>query len=145
MPVDLLSEVPPSGGFEKMITGKDKISRYAFASRYPILQPSTKQYYNKKCASTYINNNRQSLSFLLKCDTRNSCSPKYSTSSCNHEVWPNNRRLKMIACQDKDVIEKNVLMGIPQTMAQIFNTSLCIIHYNVSHWSYGDRTKRPAK
>ena len=38
MQIDLLPELPPSGGYENIITGRDVISRYAFA--YPVSNPT---------------------------------------------------------------------------------------------------------
>ena len=38
MQIDLLPELPPSGGYENIITAKDVISRYAFA--YPVSNPT---------------------------------------------------------------------------------------------------------
>ena len=67
MQIDLLPELPASGGFENIITAIDVISRYAFA--YPVSNPAAvntaKRHYDKTRLLTYIHYERQGKRFCL--------------------------------------------------------------------------------
>ena len=93
MHIDLLQELPPSVGYENIITAIQFFSRYAFA--YPIqtyicqYSKSHYGYHDRTCLSTSIKDNRRRVSFCLKRVTKNSWHPRYYTKPCNHETHTN--------------------------------------------------------
>ena len=88
--------------------------------------------YDKTCLYTYCNDNRQRLSFGLKCDTPVSWCPMYHIPLCNQEACTNYRSPRRNACLDKNFAE-NVFRGLSPTMAQILTKSKFKLQHNVSH------------
>ena len=80
------------------------------------------QHHDKTCVLSYCIDNRESLSFHLKCDTLNSWCPRYHTPPCKHEACKNYRSPKKNACHDKNITE-NVFGRILQKTAQTFTVS----------------------
>ena len=69
MQIDLLPDLPPSGGYENIITAIDVFSRYAFA--YPVSNPAAVNTARiiinnnyKTCILTYFNKNRKGSVFV---------------------------------------------------------------------------------
>ena len=96
--------------------------------------PSQKnrQLYDKTCVLTSCNDNRKRLSFRLKCDTRNSWSPRYHTPPGNQEECTKYQSPRKNACLHKDIIE-NVFRRILQIMARISTISNFILQHYASH------------
>ena len=74
MQIDLLPELPPSGGYENIITAIDVFSRYAFA--YPVSNPTA---VNTAKVITYIMTRHAYLPTLIITDTEAFSSPKLHT------------------------------------------------------------------
>ena len=89
------------------------------------------QHLDKTCVLTYCIDNRKSLCFRLKCDTRINWSRRHHASPCNHEACANYRSHRKNECHDKDNAE-NVFRRISQKMEQISTISIFKLKNNLS-------------